>query len=335
MSTPANEEHRSGAQIDGSHGGAPERIAVVDEGNDVAICICAHNEARTIAALVSSMMDCEPVQQGAWPLYVMASGCTDDTVAEVVRIAEAVPTCVVNVSVEEERTGKIFSVNRFVRGTRAEILIFADADVCLGRGSLEALVDAMRTDASIGIAAPRRQSMDPPTDFWGFGESLQAAVHNWSEPPKVGRLYAIRRHLAHVDEQAAADDTFQEWACLTAGMRIARVHRASLSNQGPRTVADYVGLRRRVVALHLNLYRRTSYKPVTMRRREILVACWRRRQMRYSLWFVALLGLEASAFSLAWWDVYVRREEYVRWPMIETTKEGRADAVAPWRPPPN
>src|SRR5207248_3062835 len=120
------------------------------------------------------------------------------------------PSCKMNVSVEPVRSGKVFSVNRFARLSRAKIAIFADADLIVGRGSLEALVAALNADETIGISVPLRRGQDPWTEFWGFCETVQAVVHNDSEPPKVGRLYAIRQRFAHLDEQAIADDTFQE-----------------------------------------------------------------------------------------------------------------------------
>ena len=296
--------------------------------DDIAICVCAHNEEAMIGALLESMMQCDAVRQGSWPIYVMASGCTDGTVSEVNGVAQNFPSCEISVIAEPVRSGKVFSVNRFVRLSRAEIAIFTDADVLVGRGSLEALVAGLKADETIGISVALRGGQDPWTEFWGFCETVQALVHNHSEPPKVGRLYAIRRRFAHVDEQAVADDTFQEWACSAAGMRIVRVPLARLTNQGPRNVADYLGLRRRVIALHLNMFRRTRYQPATMRRGGMLAICWQYRRPRYAHWFAALLCLEAGALILAQWDARVRRREYVLWPIIESTKCFDSDGVA-------
>jgi cellulose synthase/poly-beta-1,6-N-acetylglucosamine synthase-like glycosyltransferase len=285
----------------------------------VAICVCAHNEGQSLGNLFESLATCPPVAAGEWAIYTMASGCSDNTVGVAQLFNDLHPDVKFTLVTEEFRSGKLFSVNQFVEMADADVAIFMDADVCIEQGSLERLVSALDTDPSVGISVARRRSIDAPHDFWGFCEHVQAALHN-RLPPKAGRLYAIRTNLAHVDEQAPADDTFQEWACWAAGMRIIRVNGAVVANRGPRTIRDYLRIRRRVIVLHTNLLRRTGYRPATMRRFAVAKAAWRLRQPHYVLPMTGVLALEAVALGLAVWDVRVRHREYVVWPVVGSTK---------------
>ncbi len=283
------------------------------------MCVCAHNEAASLPDLLESLASCPPISVGAWPVYVMASGCTDGTVAIAQRFGRRHETMDVKVVAEDSRTGKLHSVNRFVDTVDARVAVFIDADVRIGVGSLERLVSTLQEDPGIGIAVAIRRSVDEASDFWGFCEEVQAALHNVL-PPKAGRLYAIRMDLAHVDEQAAADDTFQEWACWTAGRRIVRVEEAVVTNRGPRTAGDYVRLRRRIIVQHTNLLRRTGYRPATMRRWELARAAWRLRRRRHIVRMTGAATLEVIALALATWDVHARGRDYLVWPVVESTK---------------
>jgi glycosyltransferase involved in cell wall biosynthesis len=285
----------------------------------VALCVCVHNEARSLGNLLESLVTCESVTTGQWALYVMASGCTDSTLDVADQFGNRFPDVDLTVNAEPLRSGKLFSVNRFVELVDADVAIFMDADVCIESGSLEHLVKSLHSDPTVGIAVAMRRSIDPPTDFWAFCEHVQATLHN-QLPPKTGRLYAMRMDLAHVDEQAPADDTFQEWACWAAGLRMVRVDEAVVANRGPRKVADYLRLRRRVIAQHQSLLQRTGYRPATMRRSSVAIAAWRLRQRRYIVPMVGVLALEACALVLALWDVRVRRKDYVVWSVVESTK---------------
>lgn len=294
--------------------------ADLDNGDrHVAICICAYNEARSLGDLLETIAACPPVALGKWIIYAMTSGCSDDTVDVAELFEHLHPEVRFALVTEEFRSGKLFSVNRFVETADADIAIFMDADVCVEPGSLEMLVSALDMDSSVGLAVAHRRSIDAPHDFWGFCEHVQAALHNRLSP-KAGRLYAIRTSLAHVDEQASADDTFQEWACWAAGMRIVRVDKAVVANRGPRTIHDYLLIRRRVVASHMNLLRRTGYRPATMRRLSVAKEAWHLRRPRYVLPMAGVLLLEVLALTLAAWDVRVRHREYTIWAVVGSTK---------------
>lgn len=299
---------------------SPQEARNADSGPvDVAICVCAHNEAQSLGNLFELLAKCPPVATGEWAIYTMASGCSDSTVSVAQLFNDLHPEMKFTLVIEEFRSGKLFSVNQFVEMADADVAIFMDADVYIQPGSLERLVSALDSDPSVGISVARRRSIDAPHDFWGFCEHVQAALHN-RLPPKTGRLYAIRTNLAHVDEQAPADDTFQEWACWAAGMRIVRVDGAVVANRGPRTIRDYLRIRRRVIVLHTNLLRRTGYRPATMRRLALAKAAWRLRQFRYIIPMTGVLALEVVALAVAAWDVRVRRREYVVWPVVNSTK---------------
>jgi len=285
---------------------------------DVSVCICVHNEERTIGPLLEQVVADIERKGATWPIYVMADDCTDQTEVLVARIAGSSFAVPVRLVSSRKRRGKLHAINEFLRLSGSAIAVFADGDVEVSPGAVTDLVDELTTTAGIGAVTARRITAPSGSAVIDLASQLQDLAHNQCEPPKVGRLYAIWSKLAHVDEQSPADDTYQEWTCTWATHGVARSARASVRAGAPRTARDYVRQRRRNVALHLGLWHRTGYRPSTLRPREVLTLAQDLPPLE-RLRMPQVISLEIVSQVLGLAD-HFRRRDYTTWPDVNTAE---------------
>ena len=88
----------------------------------VALCVCAYNEERVIRAKADNMVSLREAVPGLELLvYVDASS---DRTAEILRGYEEI-----TIVVSPTRHGKTYGMNTLIQQTRADILVFSDANV--------------------------------------------------------------------------------------------------------------------------------------------------------------------------------------------------------------
>src|SRR5262245_11309042 len=235
-----------------------------------AVGIMAHDEGANIAAALRSVLAQRGPHVGAPPVFVVASGCTDDTVPRVREVAAREPR--VTLIEQARREGKASAVNLFLREAReASVLVVAGGDTRLEEGSLEALL-APFADPSAGRTGGRPVPVNPPTTLLGRVVQLQWALHDAiaRDDPKLGELVAFRRVLGPLDETTAVDEASLEAAAARAGLRRVYVPEARVAMKGPTTLRDFLAQRRRIHAGHLALRRATGHAVSTLSPRAAL-----------------------------------------------------------------
>lgn len=290
-------------------------------GVTAAACICVHNEVGTIRALLDRIGIEPSFADGSWPVYVMADACTDGTLEAVTAFGRRNPNVDLRSVVHAERRGKVYCVNEFVRDADAEVLAFIDGDVQVAAGSVSALIERVMSDPSVGIACASRAHEPSGHVFLDYCENVQVEAHNRLSSVKVGRCYALRSELGGVDEELAADDTFQEWAAIRQGYKVVRVAEAVVWSRGAATVSDYLRQRRRNVAIHRLLSCRTGYSPATRKPLSALFSLSRAGSLSGGC-FPSFLMLEVCSHILGQFDARFRGQDYVRWPVVHSSKGG-------------
>lgn len=121
---------------------------------DVAVLIPAHNEERTIAATLRSVLDHVPARN----VHVVADGCTD-------RTAEIAGACGVNVLTLQPSRGKAggieAAVTEFDIPRRFDLLLIVDADTRLDRHYLERGLLLMEDPAMAALAGYAHADWQP------------------------------------------------------------------------------------------------------------------------------------------------------------------------------
>ncbi|MBI2684312.1 MAG: glycosyltransferase family 2 protein [Actinobacteria bacterium] len=103
----------------------------------VAVVVPVFNEERAIAGTIESLLDVD-YPRAKLQLVVVDDGSTDDSLAEIMRVADAHQDVVV-VSLRENR-GKVGAMVAGIGVTDAEILVFVDSDSQVARDGIRAIV---------------------------------------------------------------------------------------------------------------------------------------------------------------------------------------------------
>ena len=291
-------------------------------GPSVAIGVMAHNEASNVGRLVDRLLAVDLPGASAVRIVIVASGCTDDTVAVARRAAGNDPR--VSVVVDPERRGKAVAINQFITAARgADLLVMESADTLPEPGAIAALV-ARLADPAIGMVGARPVPEDDESTFIGFANQLLWRLHHAvaSHSPKQGELVAWRNIIESLPPDSAMDEAYLEQLVLQRGYALAYAPEAIVRNRGAATIRSFVLQRRRNHAGHRALAADKGYRPATRDHSLVLRLALGElaRRPRRAHWFAFTAALEAWASLLGWWDHTVAHRSYAIWTMIEGTK---------------
>jgi glycosyltransferase involved in cell wall biosynthesis len=187
------------------------------------VVIAAHDEAAGIAAKLDSVLAAgyDPLRLD---VVVAADGCLDDTERVVAGYAGrgvrllALP-----------RVGKAAALNAAVATSRADVLVFTDANGLLAPGALAALVRPFADPGVGGVAGDQRYAADAPGDgiatgersYWSFDRLVKRAESRAGNViSATGALYAVRRSLFQPVAEGVTDDFYVSTAVIVAGSRL-------------------------------------------------------------------------------------------------------------------
>ena len=287
----------------------------------IAIGVMAHNEGRNVGRLLERLRAVD-VPEATVRIIVVASGCSDDTVAVSQRAATVDGR--VAVIVDPERRGKAVAINQFIAAAGdAALLVMESADTLPEPGAIQTLV-ARFADPGVGMVGARPVPEDDPGTFLGFATQLLWRLHHAvaTRSPKQGELVAWRNVIDSLPADAAVDEAYLEQLVLERDYRLAYAPDAIVRNRGAATVHGFVLQRRRIHAGHRALAAAHRYRPATRDHRLILrlaLGELGRRPGRMH-WLAATALLEAWASLLGWWDHAIAHRSHARWTMIDGTK---------------
>ena len=288
-----------------------------------AVGVMAHNEESNVIPALRSILAQAGAHVESMGVVVVASGCTDATVARARSVAS--DDARVKVLEQPRREGKASAVNLFLAEERGRsVLVLAGADTRLEPGSLEALV-APFDDPTVGMTGGRPMPVNAETTLLGRVVHLQWDLHDAvaRREPKLGELIAFRPPREPLDPTTAVDEAFLESACLKAGLRRVYVPEARVAMKGPTSLGDFLTQRRRIHAGHLRLRRQTGHAVATLGAgRALREALQLRREGRTTWTTLITTGcLEALARTMGAWDAGLGNRDHHAWTPIRSTKD--------------
>jgi len=287
----------------------------------IAIGVMAHNEARNVGRLLAKLRSVE-IPGSAIRIIVVASGCSDDTVAVAQSAAREDPR--VSVVVDPERRGKAVAINQFIAAAHgADLLVMESADTLPEAGTIAALVTRF-ADPRVGMVGAHPMPEDDESTFIGFANQLLWRLHHAvaSRSPKQGELVAWRNVVESLPADSAVDEAYVEQLILQRGYTLAYAPEAIVRNRGAATVRAFILQRRRIHAGHRALSQEHNYRPATRDHSLVLRLALGElaRSPGRAHWFLLTALLEAWASVLGWWDHAVAHRSYAIWTMIDGTK---------------
>lgn len=214
----------------------------------VTVAIAAHNEARTIARCVRSILQQD---YPGPPIRVMVGldGCTDDTAARLAALAS--PRVAV---LELPRIGKAETDNELVRQAVSEVVITTSAGSEFVDGTVEHLVGPLRlprVGCTTGVFRPRQDGSVAATGeglYWGIEYQIMAAESRLGILAVAsGTALAFRRSLFRAIPPHSDADVVVAPTVLANGGRVVHVSGAVVIDAGPDSLLVSLQSRRRMV----------------------------------------------------------------------------------------
>lgn len=292
---------------------------------NASVIIPAHNEEQNIVGLLRRLA-AESDEGGIDDIVVVASGCTDNTVAVALAFAASHPG--VRVLEQAQREGKASAINAGLAEVRHDRIVLISGDVMPERGAVGLLL-AHLDDERVGVVGGRPVPLNDPAKFAGFAAQTMWRMHHWinqrSSEAKCGEMIAFRRMLGSrpivtsIPIASAVDEVSIQAITRDAGLRSVYEPRAIVRNWGPNGVRQWMRQRRRINAGHL-LSAREGYHPSTSSSWLAFRALLSDRQgRRRPHWLLAVAALEAAAKFAARFDV-AKGEVHTVWRVAESTK---------------
>ncbi len=177
----------------------------------VSLVICAHNEARSIAARIENALALDYPPERL-EIVIASDGSDDGTQAIASRFESSGRVRVLDLP----RRGKIPTLNEAVCHARGEILVFSDANSHFEPGALRALMRPFADPEVGGVAGDQRYAKrkrgrsdgnDGERAYW----ALDRFVKQWqsaagSVTSATGAIYAIRSSLFEPVPSGVTDD---------------------------------------------------------------------------------------------------------------------------------
>jgi poly-beta-1,6-N-acetyl-D-glucosamine synthase len=286
----------------------------------------AHNEAANIGRLLEAVVGQRTSAVRIAEIVIVASGCTDDTIAISRGWQDRDPR--INVLVQPRREGKASAVNLFLSRAREPVLVLCSADLLPAPDTIEKVV-APFVNPEIGMTTCRPVPVNAPDRFMGFAAHLLWNLHHQInlEGFKAGELVAFRKIFERIPYRTSVDEARIEPVIRGQGYGVEYVPTAITFNKGPETVHDFLCQRRRIFAGHLAMRDELGYRVRTLSGMRILGLVLRHMDWRPKsfCWTVAVAALEAYGRYLGRRDYRQKREQFV-WEIATTTKQLSADA---------
>jgi cellulose synthase/poly-beta-1,6-N-acetylglucosamine synthase-like glycosyltransferase len=176
------------------------------------------------------------------------------------------------VLLEDKREGKAVAINRIIRRATGDILVLASADIKLGRTSIPRLVHSLTENESWGAVDSRVELVNGDARLMDRVCTLLWEVHNGILDQLdgddrlghvAGDLWAVRRDLIGEIPNTINDDAYLALMINRKGSAIHRVWNSLVWIAGPRSPAEYVAQRSRILLGHFHLIRDFKAVPTT------------------------------------------------------------------------
>ncbi len=269
--------------------------------------ITAHNEQANIGKLLSAMLAQKLQTVEITEIIVVASGCTDNTVAIIREFAAKEPR--VKLIVQEKREGKTSAINQFLQNAKEEICVLESGDTLPSETTIENLVKLF-DDPKVGMTGAQKIPVNVPEHIVGYMSHLRLQMEHQLclEIPRLGELIAFRKVFNQPPADVAMDEAFIEALVIRRGLEIRYAPDAVVYNMGPDTLGEFIMQRRRNYAGHLHLTRKYGYRVSSLDNTRVLRIAI--DEVIKALRLIVTLGwlaiVEGFARLLGMYDYYVK-----------------------------
>jgi biofilm PGA synthesis N-glycosyltransferase PgaC len=288
----------------------------------VSVAVCAYNEGKNIGACLESLIHQELKRFDLLEIIAISSGSTDNT-DEVIRSYEIKDKRVKLVR-QEKREGKNSAINLFISVAKGDILVLANADNRLERGSLQALLEPF-ADEEVGVTGGHPVPVNSKETLVGFAVNMLWDMHHRVALilPKIGELMAFRRLDKRLPTSTQSDEDIIRNELEKKGMSTVYVPGAVVYNKGPEHLEDFIKQRTRVnigekYMKRLFDYRVPTWNPHLLFQAYVSFLKDNRRGLGK-----AILAMALEAYARVYATIYVALDKGDKavWQQVSSTKD--------------
>jgi len=287
----------------------------------VSVGIMAYNEEANIGRLLQAVMDQRFVETELREIFVVASGCTDNTEQIVQEFIGKDSR--IELIVQRQREGKASAINLFLERASGEILILESGDTLPDKDTFERLVMPFK-NSRIGMTGAHPTPVNGRDAFIGYSVNLMWSLHHKIAlmTPKLGELVAFRNIVKRIPSDTAVDEASIEAIVRKAGYDLCYVQDAIVHNKGPENVKDFIKQRRRIAAGHKHLMCAEKYEVSTFDPKKILKILIQGHSwsLKDTMWTVGAICLEIVGRMLGYYDFYIKKKNPFIWDIASSTK---------------
>src|SRR5258708_2356253 len=281
--------------------------------------IMAYNEEANIERTLRAVLAQQGPSIRIEEVIVVASGCTDRTVAIVTALAQEEQR--VHLYVQDKREGKASAINLFLKKATSQVAVLIGADVIPETDAVEKLCAPFK-DLTIGMVGGRPVPVNDPATFMGHSVHLLWRLHDRMSrvSPKLGEVIAFRNVISGIPTNSAVDEISIQALISQLGYKLIYRPESVVYNKGPLTVRDFLKQRRRIYAGHLKVRAQQNYEASTMKISPIIEQLLATRDFtmgnpKLALWTLGAITLEGYARLQGHYDFMRKREHYI-WQMV-------------------
>ena len=240
------------------------------------------------------------------------------------------------VLLEPRREGKARALNRVMRYSTGDVLVFASADIQVLKDTVPRLVKELAehpdwgaVDARIELANNGRLLMDRVDNvLWAIHNATLDEFDSKDELGHAGDLLAVRRNLIEEFPDVINDDGYLALSVREKGLKVKRFQDARVWIIGPRSPLDHIDQRSRILRGHLQLIRKFGKIPTTF---EFSIVRKPLASIQLAVGAIAKIGpsslfpflvasiLEVISFQLATFSSLLKPPKGP-WKLVQTTK---------------
>jgi len=279
----------------------------------VSVGICAHNEEKTIGKLLEQIL-AEKINLKE--IIVVASGCTDNTVKIVEEMRRR--NRKIKLVIENDRKGQAHAQNIILENATGEIILLTDGDGLIKKNSLKNLIEPLSNpniSAVHGRPIPAKQNT--------FAEKILVCAWDLHHKlclvnPKVTtELCAFKRNdIKRIPENLILDDYYMAYLLNKQRLKTVYVPSAiKFMYDDKSSIFKYLRWRRKDFRGYLQL-RQTGIKiarPIWLKLVFYIKGFIEKlyKNPLSSLYMVCMIVVEIIAASLAYFDVFHGKIEYI------------------------
>ncbi len=290
---------------------------------EYSVGIMAYNEEANIARTLEAILNQTHAKTALSEVIVVASGCTDNTVAVVETMMATEPR--IQLLVQAQREGKASAINLFLQQAHSPILVMVGADIIPEHDTLEQLCTHF-FDATIGMVGAHPIPVNDQETFVGHAVHLLWLLHDRMarKSPKLGEVVAFRNTVKSIPTDTAVDEISIQAAISAQKLSLVYEPEALVYNKGPMTIHDFLKQRRRIHAGHLKIREQERYEAPTMSvlpiLRELFTSTpYVASSPKQLVWTLGTIGLEGLARLQGHYDVMRKHSHHV-WQAVASTK---------------